>query len=87
MNDNRTKADYDLLVIGGGVNGTGIARDAAGRGYSVMLCEMNDLASQQTERVKEMAAQWDAWAKRVGVMPWPLSGGEEKKGKGKKKAQ
>jgi glycerol-3-phosphate dehydrogenase len=27
-------ADYDLLVIGGGVNGTGIARDAAGRGYS-----------------------------------------------------
>lgn len=45
MNDNRTKADYDLLVIGGGVNGTGIARDAAGRGYSVMLCEMNDLAS------------------------------------------
>ena len=38
-------ADYDLLVIGGGVNGTGIARDAAGRGYRVMLCEMNDLAS------------------------------------------
>ena len=36
---------YDLLVVGGGVNGTGIARDAAGRGYSVMLCEMNDLAS------------------------------------------
>lgn len=35
----------DVFVIGGGVNGTGIARDAAGRGYSVMLCEMNDLAS------------------------------------------
>lgn len=35
----------DLLVIGGGINGTGIARDAAGRGYSVMLAEMNDLAS------------------------------------------
>jgi glycerol-3-phosphate dehydrogenase len=35
----------DLFVIGGGVNGTGIARDAAGRGYSVMLAEMNDLAS------------------------------------------
>jgi glycerol-3-phosphate dehydrogenase len=35
----------DILVIGGGVNGTGIARDAAGRGYSVVLCEMDDLAS------------------------------------------
>jgi glycerol-3-phosphate dehydrogenase len=35
----------DLFVIGGGVNGTGIARDAVGRGYSVMLAEMNDLAS------------------------------------------
>jgi len=48
--------------------------------------EMNDLAAQQPERVKEMAALWDAWAKRVGVMPWPLAG-EGKKGKGKKKAQ
>jgi len=36
---------YDLLVIGGGVNGTGIAADAAGRGLKVLLCEMNDLAS------------------------------------------
>ncbi len=36
---------YDLFVIGGGINGCGIARDAAGRGYSVYLAEMNDLAS------------------------------------------
>ena len=35
----------DILVIGGGINGCGIARDAAGRGYSVFLAEMNDLAS------------------------------------------
>ena len=35
----------DLLIIGGGVNGCGIARDAAGRGYSVCLVEMDDLAS------------------------------------------
>ncbi len=34
----------DLFVIGGGINGTGIARDAAGRGLSVQLAEMNDLA-------------------------------------------
>ncbi|PTX54814.1 homodimeric glycerol 3-phosphate dehydrogenase (quinone) [Litoreibacter ponti] len=35
----------DLFVIGGGINGCGIARDAAGRGLSVALAEMNDLAS------------------------------------------
>ena len=35
----------DIFVIGGGINGCGLARDAAGRGYSVMLAEMNDLAS------------------------------------------
>lgn len=33
---------YDILIIGGGVNGAGIARDAAGRGYSVCLCEKGD---------------------------------------------
>ena len=36
---------YDLLVIGGGINGAGIARDAAGRGLSVLLVESGDLAS------------------------------------------
>ena len=36
---------FDLVVIGGGINGVGIARDAAGRGLSVLLCEQDDLAS------------------------------------------
>lgn len=36
---------YDLLIIGGGINGTAIARDAAGRGLNVLLCERDDLAS------------------------------------------
>src|ERR1700732_5354458 len=36
---------FDLAIIGGGVNGCGIARDATGRGNTVFLCEMNDLAS------------------------------------------
>ena len=35
---------YDLLIIGGGINGVGIARDAAGRGLRVLLCEQEDLA-------------------------------------------
>jgi len=36
---------HDIFVVGGGINGCGIARDAAGRGFSVFLAEMNDLAS------------------------------------------
>jgi glycerol-3-phosphate dehydrogenase len=37
-------APFDIAVIGGGINGCGIARDAAGRGLSVYLCEKSDLA-------------------------------------------
>src|SRR6187402_3105459 len=40
----------DLVVIGGGVNGAGIARDAAGRGLSVILCEKDDLAQGTSSR-------------------------------------
>ena len=36
---------YDIFVIGGGINGCGIARDASGRGYSVYLAEKNDISS------------------------------------------
>jgi glycerol-3-phosphate dehydrogenase len=38
-------ADFDLAIIGGGINGAGIARDAAGRGLKVVLIEQSDLAS------------------------------------------
>jgi glycerol-3-phosphate dehydrogenase len=41
---------YDLAVIGGGINGCGIARDAAGRGLAVYLSEMGDLASGTSSR-------------------------------------
>ena len=41
---------YDLFVIGGGINGAGIARDAAGRGLSVVLCEKDDLAEGTSSR-------------------------------------
>ncbi|WP_293576919.1 glycerol-3-phosphate dehydrogenase [Phaeobacter sp.] len=45
MSDLHSKSELtDLFVIGGGINGCGIARDAAGRGLSVALAEMNDLA-------------------------------------------
>ncbi|ARE41148.1 Aerobic glycerol-3-phosphate dehydrogenase [Rhodovulum sp. P5] len=45
MADCRDTTLTDLFIIGGGINGCGIARDAAGRGLSVTLAEMNDLGS------------------------------------------
>jgi len=43
--DNGTPLDCDVLVVGGGINGAGIARDLAGRGLRVVLAEKDDLAS------------------------------------------
>ena len=40
-----TETVYDLAIVGGGINGCGIARDAAGRGLNVLLLEQDDLAS------------------------------------------
>ncbi len=46
MSEKRPERDiFDVFIIGGGINGCGIARDAAGRGLKVGLAEMNDLAS------------------------------------------
>jgi choline dehydrogenase-like flavoprotein len=39
------QATCDVLVVGGGINGVGIARDLAGRGLRVVLCERDDLAA------------------------------------------
>jgi glycerol-3-phosphate dehydrogenase len=44
-NDGAKNSQFDAVVVGGGVNGTGIARDLAGRGVRVLLCEKDDLAS------------------------------------------
>ena len=43
--DAAAPAEVDVLVVGGGINGAGIARDLAGRGWRVLLCEQDDLAS------------------------------------------
>ncbi len=44
----------DLFIIGGGINGAGIARDAAGRGLSVVLCEKDDLAEATSSRSSKL---------------------------------
>ncbi len=43
-------APFDIVIIGGGINGAGIARDAAGRGLKVLLCEKDDLAQGTSSR-------------------------------------
>ncbi len=42
---NEQAGPFDLLIVGGGINGVGIARDAAGRGLSVLLAEKDDLGA------------------------------------------
>jgi glycerol-3-phosphate dehydrogenase len=44
MSEHARRIDCDVLVVGGGINGAGIARDASGRGLRVVLCEKDDLA-------------------------------------------
>lgn len=44
----------DMVVVGGGINGTGIAADAAGRGLNVLLCEQNDLASSTSSNSSKL---------------------------------
>ena len=39
------RTDYDVIIIGGGINGAGVARDAALRGLNTILVEKNDFAS------------------------------------------
>jgi glycerol-3-phosphate dehydrogenase len=45
---------FDLLIVGGGINGVGIARDAAGRGLKVLLCERGDLAGATSSASSKM---------------------------------
>jgi len=52
--DHPGKIECDVLVVGGGVNGAGIARDAAGRGMKVVLCEKDDLASHTSSAATKL---------------------------------
>ena len=53
---------YDLLIIGGGINGAGIARDAAGRGLKVLLVEKDDLAAHTVHRPSWCMADCAIWS-------------------------
>ena len=45
MSNDKKELFFDIAIVGGGINGAGVAADAAGRGLKVFLCEQNDLAS------------------------------------------
>ena len=51
---------FDLLVVGGGITGAGIARDAALRGLSVALCEAEDFAAGTSNRSSKLSASLTA---------------------------
>ncbi len=50
----KPEQNYDLVIIGGGINGAGIACDAAGRGLKVLLCEQGDLANATSSASSKM---------------------------------
>src|ERR1051326_6736467 len=62
-------ADFDLAISGGAINGVGIARDAAGRGLSVVLCEQGDLggatSSASTKLIHGGLRYLEHWAFRL----------------------
>jgi glycerol-3-phosphate dehydrogenase len=58
-----SKKIVDLFIIGGGINGAGIARDATGRGLSVMMCEKDDLAEGTSSRSGKLV--WRVTLSRV----------------------
>ncbi|MGB1077419.1 MAG: FAD-dependent oxidoreductase, partial [Bdellovibrionales bacterium] len=51
---NQVRASFDVCVIGGGINGAGIARDVAGRGLSTLLIEKDDLANATSSMSSKM---------------------------------
>ena len=54
MSFTQTNMEYDIVIVGGGINGAGIAADAAGRGLSVLLVEAKDLASATSSQSSKL---------------------------------
>src|ERR1041384_4460063 len=68
-------ADYDLAIIGGGLNGVSIARDAAGRGLRVLLLAQGDLGGLERRRflrVRTALAERDIWLRMAPHLVRPM---------------
>src|SRR5262249_6472493 len=59
----------DIAIIGGGINGAGIARDAAGRGLKVLLCEKGDFADGTSSRSGKLGHGGLGYLENSGVRP------------------
>jgi arylsulfatase len=70
---NRAVRDGQWKLVANGPRGAWELYD-----LSADRTEMNDVAGQQPERVGQLAQRWEEWAKRVGVQPWPVGGGNKK---------
>ncbi|MCB1532155.1 MAG: glycerol-3-phosphate dehydrogenase [Alphaproteobacteria bacterium] len=73
------KADYDLCVIGGGINGAGVARDAAGRGLSVLLVDAGDLAGVTSSASSKMLHGGLRYLENIADFPLVREGLRERK--------
>ena len=76
---------FDLLVIGGGINGAGIARDAAGRGLSVLLCEKDDLGAGHLVALRQ-AGPWRPALPRILRVPPGARGADRARGAAARRA-
>lgn len=65
----------DLIVIGGGINGAGIAADAAGRGLSVLMLEANDPRLRDLVRQLQTDPRWPALPGTLRIPPGQRSPG------------
>jgi len=72
--------DFDVMVVGGGINGTGLARDLAGRGWRVLLAERDDLVSHTSSASTKLVhggprclETYDFSLVRKAVSPAPMA--------------
>jgi len=72
-------ADYDLAIIGGGMNGVSIARDAAGRGLRVILLEQDDLGAAASSASPRLVHGDLATLERRGLFPRPRGTGRARR--------
>jgi glycerol-3-phosphate dehydrogenase len=70
------RIDCDVLVVGGGINGAGIARDAAGRGLRVVLCEKDDLAQHTSSASSKLIHGGLRYLEHYAIRPGAQGPGE-----------
>ena len=63
------KREFDFVIIGGGITGAGVARDAASRGLKVALVEARDFAVGTSSRSSKPHSRWHSLSRAKGIWP------------------